>query len=212
MTLLGIAGKGKSGKNQLAIYLWNYFAEKYKIEFIFGAFADELKQMCIDHFGLTRDQLWGDDKEKMTRYGKNELGSLGLSSNPADYWTPREIMQAIGAFYRTIDYDFWVKKFDENFQKSDQKDVIITDIRHINECEYIKKHGTLIKLVRSEQQKIHGMDHESETALDGKPDEYFDIVINNDGTLDDLRQASKNVADAIMKLQNLKNEGKIYNG
>jgi hypothetical protein len=37
-------------------------------------------------------------------------------------------------------------------------------------------------------------------------------VINNDGTLDDLRQASKNVADAIMKLQNLKNEGKIYNG
>jgi hypothetical protein len=210
--IIGIAGKAKSGKDQLAIYLWNYFAEKYKIEFRFDAFARELKQMCVKQFALTKEQLWGEHKERMTPYGKNELGRLGLSSNPADYWTPREIMQALGAFYRTIDYDFWVKKLDENFQKSDQKDVIITDIRHINECEYVKKHGTLIKLARGEQQKIHGMDHESEVSLDGKPDEYFDIVLNNDGTLDDLRQASKNVADAIMKLQNLKNEGKIYNG
>jgi len=210
--IIGIAGKARSGKDQLAIYLWNFFSEKYKIEFVFDAFANELKKMCVKQFGLTREQLWGEHKERMTRYGKNEMGRLGISSNPADYWTPREIMQAVGAFYRTIDYDFWVKKLDANFQKSEQKDIIITDIRHINECEYVKKNGVLIKIFRNDLQKIHGMDHESEVSLDGKPDHYFDVVIDNSGTLDDLRQASRDATDVIMKLQNFKSEGRTYNG
>lgn len=210
--MVGIAGKARSGKDQLATYLAERFQKQYNLEFRFDAFANELKRMCVKYFYLTNEQLWGLHKERMTRYGKNELGRTGLSSNPADYWTPREIMQAVGGFFRTIDYDFWVKKLDEKFWKTEPKNVIITDIRHINECEYVKEHGTLIKIVRGEQQKIHGMEHESETALDGKPDEYFDIVVHNNGTLDDLRQAADNVADAVIKIQNLKNEGRIYNG
>lgn len=210
--ICGVAGHARSGKNVFAEFLQECFLKKYQIEFRFDAFANELKKMCIKHFGLTRDQLWGNEKERMLRHGKNELGRLGLSSNPADYWTPREIMQALGAFYRTIDYDFWVKKLDENFYKLDPKDVIITDIRHVNECEYVKQsNGILLKIVRDRVENIHGMTHESEVSLDDKPDNYFDLVVDNNGSLDDLRDAVPNIVEAIMVLNKLKEEGRDYN-
>lgn len=210
--LIGVHGKARSGKNQTALYLQEWFLAKHNIVFQFGAFADTLKQMCQTYFELNAEQLWGSLKEKITPYGKNTVGRLGVSSNPDDYWTPREIMQALGSFFRTIDYDFWVKEFDKNLKINGVKNIIITDVRHINECEYVKRNGILVKVIRSNGKVIHGMDHESETALDGKPDDYFDVILTNDGTLDDLRSEMSSVVDLIISLQNLKNEGEVYDG
>jgi hypothetical protein len=206
--IIGVAAKARSGKDTFAKFLQEYFFINYRVEFIFGAFANELKRMCRDQFGLSTEQLWGDEKELIDlRYQRR-----GEGSNVPAFWTPREIMQAFGEFFRSIDYDFWVKQLHKNLLLGSDKNVIITDVRHINECEYVKRNGTLIKIIRGEQQKIHGMDHVSEVVLDDKPDDYFDIIVDNDGTLDDLRLAAQNVADAIMKLQNLKSEGRIHNG
>ncbi len=47
-------------------------------------------------------------------------------------------MQELGGFYRRIDHDFWVKSLNLHLITNDIKDAIITDVRHINECEYIK--------------------------------------------------------------------------
>lgn len=209
--IIGISGKARSGKDQFAEYLIEAFSKEYGREFKTTAFAHELKRICLRHFNLSREQLWGHDKERMTSYGKNEMGRHGISSNPADYWTSREIMQAVGSFYRSIDYDFWVRKVDEKWKYANCPDLVITDVRHINECEYVKKNGMLVKVIRNSTDEIHGMDHESETALDGKPDDYFDIIIHNDGTLDDLKIAAEGATKYIMSLQNFKEKEILRN-
>ena len=210
--VLGVSGRSRVGKDTFAEYLVNIFSNEHNREFKITAFAYRLKQMCLEHFNLSRDQLWGDSKEKLTEFGKAESGKLGLSSNPSDYWTPREIMQELGSFYRKIDYDFWVNQVDKKWGYADYPDVIITDVRHVNECEYVKNNGVLIRIIRPRSDKIHGMDHESETALDNKPHDYFDIEINNDGTLEELQIAAYNAAKAILLLEDMTKQGRSYNG
>jgi hypothetical protein len=205
--IIGVAGKARSGKNQFAEYLVKFFKEGFKREFRFGAFAEVLKNMCMRNFDLTKDQLWGDKKELIDlRYQKR-----GDGSNVPAYWTPREIMQALGAFYRTIDYGFWVREFDRDYRAGKNPDVIITDTRHINECEYVRKNrGILIKVFRDTNEQIHGMDHESETALDDYKD--FDIYINNSGTLEELEQAAFDTVNVVTSIEKYVSEGGIYHG
>ena len=191
--LFGVHGKARSGKDTLSDIMC---ARSDRI-FIKTAFAKALKDLCMDSFGLTYHQVYGDLKEIPDhRYKK---------PNSEEFWTPREIMQNVGSFYRSIDYDYWVKQLDK--EVGDVKDkgynFVITDVRHINECEYVKNNGgVLVKVVRDEKQKIHGMAHESETALDDKPDEYYDIIVYNDKTIDHLAEAVNGIicyAEAIEK-------------
>jgi len=215
--IIGIHGHARVGKDTLGGYLIEHFKARYRREFVQAAFATQLKNMCKEHFNLTDDQLWGDKKEELDkRYYKpispNSCG-LGLSKLPSRYWTAREIMQEVGSFYRRIYYDFWVKDLDDYLINNNIKDAIITDVRHINECEYVKNNnGVLIRVLRECVEEIHGMRHESETSLDDKPIEYFDIEINNASTLDDLYNAAEETASAILMIEKLKNEGRRYNG
>jgi hypothetical protein len=217
--IVGISGKARSGKDQFSEYLIDVFSKKYNREFKTTAFAHKLKQMCLEHFNLNRDQLWGNRKEDKTEFKKPNPLMQGVAVEyddgrglPPWYWTPREIMQEIGSFYRKIDYDFWVRKVDEKWKYAGCPDIVITDVRHLNECEYVKKNGVLIRIVRKSAAKIHGTYHESETALDDKPSEYFDIEIHNDGTLKDLYDAAVDAAKVILKFTELKEIGRNYNG
>jgi len=214
MIVVGLHGKARSGKDQFGEYLVESFEKNYDKFFMKVAFADILKQMCKDHFGLETDQLWERGKNIREipdlRFPK---GHIGTSSNPNDYWTPREIMQEFGGFYRKIRHDYWVYALDKEIQRlKDRTDnFIITDVRYINECDYVKRNkGVLIKIVRPVIHEIHGMDHESETALNDYND--FDIVINNDGTLEDLKKAAEDTSGAILKINRLIEKGEVYNG
>jgi len=195
--IIGIAAKARCGKDTFAKFLIEEF-DKQGREFRDTAFAYCLKNMCISSFDLSHDQLYGDKKEVPDlRFAKGD--HHGLSSNPADYWSPREIMQALGSFFRSIDYDFWVKALERLLKAARHKDWIITDIRHLNEAWYVKQNGFLINIVRKSADEIHGMTHESETALDRYTD--YDMVINNDGTLEDLQNAAKDAVNLITKLE-----------
>jgi len=212
--ILGIIGKARHGKDTFANYLVDIFSSEYGIEFKTTAFAHRLKQMCLEHFNLTRDQLWGNAKEDPTKYKKQgppQGAAVRYDDGrglPPWYWTPREIMQEIGSFYRKIDSDFWVRKVDEDWKYNNCPDLVITDVRHKNESDFVKnKGGILIKIVRKDLIEIHGMDHVSEVALDDMPDDYFDIIINNDGSLEDLQISAFQTADVIIKIDKLKNEG-----
>lgn len=213
--IVGLSSKARCGKNTFSGYLVDIFEKEYNIKFIEIAFADALKSMCKDHFGLSTWQVYGDEKEipdkRYPRPTKPYCEGLGKSELPYSSWTPREIMQELGSFYRKIDNDFWVKALDERIKELDNPNVIITDVRHVNECEYVKNNGILIRITRKNADKIHGMSHESETALDDKPVDYFDITISNSGTLDDLKKVARDTVFAIIKINNLKG-GTVYNG
>ena len=200
--ILGISGHARVGKDTFAEYLINIFSSEHNREFKVTAFAYRLKQMCLEHFNLSREQLWGDKKEEETFFIKENHVC----------WTSREIMQELGSFYRKIDYDFWVRKIDENWRYNNCPDLVITDVRHINECEYIKQKGILISISRDSKDKIHGMDHESETALDEFDQDYFDINIFNDGTLEDLKKIANNTAEVILKLEDIRGQRRMYDG
>jgi len=217
--IIGLHGLARSGKDTFGEYLLERLDRKHHRNFIHMAFATQLKNMCKDHFDLSDDQLWERGKDiretpdKRFLKAKGAGDAVGWDGLPKEdaYWSPREIMQHLGSFYRRINYDYWVYALDKEMKKQGYEDIIITDVRHINECGYVKENkGVLIKIVRPVEQKIHGMDHESETALNDYTD--FDITIDNNGTLDDLLKAAENTADAIITMEKMIRKGEVYNG
>jgi len=218
--IIGVSGRARVGKDTITGFIKEEFEKNHNRKFYDAAFAFELKNMCKFQFGLSDDQLWGDKKEEPDRRFLKEE-SVWTSEYQGDtdlieYWTPREIMQEMGAFYRKIDRDFWVKglrKFLQAEVLKGHKDFIITDVRYKNEVEFIKnRKGFLIRIERNLEGKdqIHGATHESETNLDGYKD--FDMYIDNNGDLNDLKIASCNIVNGILSMEKLIKNGGIYNG
>jgi hypothetical protein len=189
-----ISGRARVGKDTLGGYLREIFRNDCNLNFGSVAYAGVLKEMVQRDFGLTYEQLWGNEKEKMTEYFKR---GFGLSSNPEDYWTPREIMQEYGAFYRSIDPNFWVRKLFSTIPEN----AIITDGRYPNEIlPVLEMGGCHVRVYRDFPDKIHGGDHESETSLDGV-DVRIDYVVHNDGTFEDLKREAKAIVDDVVSKQ-----------
>lgn len=203
--IIGIAGKARSGKNALAEFIIEEFEKNHNKKFYEASFAAELKNMCKIQFGLSDDQLWGDKKEVEIVDKRFLKYTMGGDPEYSIYRTPREIMQELGAFYRKIDYDFWInnlRKFLQAEALKGHEDFIVTDLRYANEAKFIKtRKGFVIKVVREVENKIHGVDHESETGLDVYED--FDMIIENNGSLADLKKASYNVVNAILSVEKL---------
>lgn len=161
--IIGLSGKAKSGKDCLADYLVQNYG------YIKVAFADELKLMCTSDFCLSNEQLYGTLKDiKDYRYNK----------------TPREILQATGQFYRSIDIDFWVNKCINKLFVN--KNYVISDCRLANEYTAIKKlNGKIIRINRDNILRGYVSNSEdiSETDLTNHD---FDLNIENNGTLINL--------------------------
>jgi len=217
--IIGIAGKARAGKDTLGNFMSQYFSNKYDEHYELMAFAEHLKYMCKEHFELSTWQVYGNEKEipdkRYSKPTKPYCEESGKSELPYDCWTPREIMQELGSFYRKIDNDFWVRKLDGNIKGLSLSNVIITDVRHVNECEYVKNNGYLIKLKRyftnEEEAKIHGMTHESETALDDLSEGYFDLTVINHQGLAEFELTAHEVVEIILEFNKLRG-GKVYNG
>lgn len=145
------------------------------------SFADPLKQdICINIFGLTWGQCYGNDEDK------NSLTSLewekmpGYTGESTGYMTAREVMEYIGTgIFRQIKIDSWVSGTINRILKDKTKLAIITDCRFPNEVEAIKnQNGKVIRLSRSK----YFSDSESENVLN--EDRYdwtkFDFIVRND--------------------------------
>jgi len=198
MAVIAVSGRARSGKDSFAEMLAAALNKDEHHPYVLMAYAHELKLRCQKDFDLSYDQLWGNDKEKNDlRYPK---ANYGFSSNPADYWSPREIMQAYGQFFRSIDYDFWVKHLFNVIEFKEYKNVIITDCRHPNEVDGVKAHkGYHIRIVRpGGEYNIHGKDHISETGLDNYKD--IDILVENKGSLEDLKIKAEETAAQLRQL------------
>ncbi|KKM97161.1 hypothetical protein LCGC14_1170890 [marine sediment metagenome] len=124
--IVGVHGKARSGKGQFGEYLIECFKKYQQRTFTEVAFATPLKMMCKTHFGLSDDQLWERGKNIREipdkRFVKEKLVPKFADDQEMDsgfkcgtireplyvYWTPREIMQELGAFYRKIYGKYWV--------------------------------------------------------------------------------------------------------
>lgn len=165
--VIGIYGKARSGKTTARRYI-----EKYHVTPM--SFATALKETVRELFGIPADELYSDNKSARTRW----------------------ILQFFGTeCCRTIDPDVWVNKVNEQIQElSTDGDhlIVIDDVRFLNEANMLKDkwNATLVKLIGPMDlvtEEAH-KGHVSEVQMDNVPDDFYDAVYRNTGTLAELYQ------------------------
>lgn len=169
--IIGLSGKVGTGKDTVA----NIIKDNYS-NFKTVAFADKLKDITC--------KLLSIDRETIECYKREPIFISGF--------TIRTWLQRIGQLFRDeVNSEFWINKV-----INIQNDVIITDVRYLNEAEVIrKKGGILIRINRNINIDEHGT-HPSEIELD---DYNFDYIIDNNSSVKDLKLEVTNVLEHIFK-------------
>lgn len=173
--LIGISGKRGAGKSLLGTVLTEHHG------FQDFSFAGALKAHCRQAFGLTSEQTDGRLKEEPTGLVKTWV-HLACGRSPGTYWTPRDIMIAVGNFYRGFDEDFWVKRVMSAAAAVPL--AAITDVRYANEARHIvAAGGVVVRLDRSHELNVYKaiLTDRSETELDGWP---FNFRLGEDRNID----------------------------
>ena len=163
MHIIGFGCTAQVGKDTAAEYLEKKYPGKVKRV----GFADKLKSVAMELFGLSWDQCYGSQEIKETvdsRYGM----------------TPREIMQGIGEKMRQVHPSIWV---DTLFNVSIPELVkqgfdcfVISDVRYPNEGDKIHdKGGVVVKVIRRGSGVTVGASHSSETAMQDYSN--FDFIL-----------------------------------
>ena len=181
--IIAFAGRKQSGKTTSCEFVQSLFTNKKTKIY---NFADPLKQLCIDIFGLTYNQCYGTDENK------NELVDCcwpGIDSK----MTAREVLQYVGTdVFRAMQHNVWSSATIRLIQKEQPDIALIADCRFPNEVEAVKNAGGLVvKLNRN----LYESTHASETALDttNYDQSNFDLTIANlDGGIDEKNNIIKN--------------------
>lgn len=177
MKLIGISGKARSGKDTIAKYLFERYA------FTRIAFADPVKLAAQQAFGLSHAQTWDDDLKEV------EIPYWGM--------TPRQMFQKLGtdATHPVFGNDIWMKRWFMTYDLiKDTDHVVVPDARFDLEAGGIRNlGGIIIEVRRGEGLGGDEGKHASERGLSIAPD----VIIHNDGTLEDLYAAVDKVLELM---------------
>ena len=207
--IIGICGFIGSGKDTIADYLVNFHGFRRE------SFANSLKDAVSQVFGWDRTMLEGRTKQSREwREQRDEWWSERLGTEI----TPRLMLQLWGTEVcrKGFHDDIWIASL-ENKLRNSKDDIVITDCRFPNEIKSIRAAGgQIVRVVRGpepdwydaaisvnkgpdgnatwalshtklEKLKIHA----SETSWVGTK---FDVVVDNNGSLDDLYAQVKGLA------------------
>lgn len=182
--LIGIHGKARSGKDTMA----NFLVENHG--FTKMAFADPIKWAVSSAFGIPVNEVYSDEFKEMT--------------HPVWGMTGRQILQLFGteAMRETFGTHFWVRRWMMDYEKlRTVSSVVVSDVREEHEAEVIRDIGGLIVHLRRDGAGLGGVEglHSSESGI--KVHER-DIIIHNNGTLQNLEVESSNIVYFIQKWSN----------
>ena len=120
------------------------------------SFADPLKVIAIELFGLTMEQCYGTDENKNTPINI-KWENMPSSEDKTGFMTAREFLQSFGTdVCRKIKDNIWVESCISRMLTSGTELAIVTDIRFPNEVEAIQKAGgKVIRLTRSPHEDSH---------------------------------------------------------
>jgi hypothetical protein len=197
MKIIGISGKAGAGKDTVAEILVEH-------GYLAVAFADEMKRICAELFGFSREQLWGpshlrnavDRRWNLSpRSALQSLGAWGCEQN-ASLWVLR-VLGVVAALegdprlgYSRFDGLGFVD-VDARFKRpSRDGGIVIPDVRRFTELTWLGDVGAVMARVRRDGVGLRGLagEHSSETEQDSVPDRFFAHVLVNNGTFDDLRR------------------------
>jgi hypothetical protein len=170
MNIIGIGGRKRSGKDEIAKVLRDEFG------YIRMAFSDAIVDAC-HHVFRTPTREYRDTHPDAGRLRFRYVGGL----SPA-----RRIWQEFGEGIRNLHgHDHWIRILQQRIDDVEGVDpkIVVTGVRYPNEAHWIIGLGG--RLWRVERPGTDALDnHITEHALDGFSD--WDAVIVNDGTLDKL--------------------------
>jgi len=175
---------GKSGYGVLDVTrkdnIFVDYAEKDLWPFIkVYHFADYLKEMSVNLFGLNPAQLYGSDKQKNMKTNLRWEDMPENTLNKTGRMTNREFLEHFGtAIVRKIRPDAWVHATINKIVAEDSQLAIIPDVRFPNEVEAIKNNGGIvIRLARN----VFKDSILCESALDAENFDWsnFEVVIDN---------------------------------
>jgi dephospho-CoA kinase len=185
--LVLISGKKYSGKDTFA----EFFKEKnfYKM-----ALADSLKeQLYIFSKNIASFEISIED------FYSNKSRELGINTTTHQPITIRSLMQWFGQSIKILmGQYYWVNLLENEIKENSclsNSNIVVTDCRFLYELsELIKRFSDrdvyTIRIVRDSKEVDSDI---SEIDLDLVSDSYFDFVINNSGSIQDL----KNQFDAL---------------
>lgn len=219
-----VCGKMRSGKDQFATFLKEEFESVGK-KVVFDKFAQDLKDGCAHDFkdlaGIMNERV-ANVKAMIMNFVSSHFTDMqsqafmneilknlnDLTIQPHNWYeekTPvtRSILQIYGTeiFRDRVSPTHWVDKVYNRVTKSDVDVTFVTDTRFPNEIEVFDKEflgnnglkAHSVKVVRGTGIQD---DHPSETALDDY--DFFSYIVDNNGTLDDLRAAAKALVEDIL--------------
>lgn len=127
------------------------------------------------------------NKDNLCQAGVDKISNI-INSNTKP-WTVRRLMQTLGTdiVCNLVDRMYWLKLFAINYVDSFHDDLdfyIVPDTRQDHELDAARAMGAMvIHVVRPEQESLQKDTHITEAGL---PIRDGDIVITNDGSLEDL--------------------------
>lgn len=209
-----ISGKIKSGKNQLADFMKEYF-EKQNLKVSADYFAKAVKDGCKEDFKKLADELNNYVIELkrviISKYNyineilDSKIDELKISDEnwyENKTFITRTILQLYGTeiFRNRVDSDYWVKQVKDKCEKSDSDIILVTDTRFPNEITemYSDNYDLItIRLLR-DINKDKSKNHYSETALDDW-NEWTYIIDNKRNSLKSFQKQVIMVAEDILK-------------
>jgi len=187
MRILGLAGRKGHGKDTFAKLLLQHDKRFKRL-----AFADRLKTICVEVFGIRRPDFDHPQKkdclldapikldkqiDRLREVSKvPEIKPRGWVAN-----TPRQLLQYIGTDYiRSVRPTYWIDAVRDEVESADADTrFAITDVRFPNEAQRIHElGGKVLRLVRLGRQDDPHPEHSSEN-LDFPSDYTLGIVENN---------------------------------
>lgn len=184
MKKIAIVGKANSGKDTVAKFFGKRLIQAHNANLIRKmAFADPLKEIIRIMFpGIPRKHLYGSSK-----YRSEIIPGAFKDGIPL---TVRQLLLDIGTgLGRGYNDSIWLDNFDKRLSKTNQytrnAPVIVTDTRFRNEFDLLKDKG--FKMVKVIRDTYLNSNHISEVEQESIKDNEFDIIINNNSSLDDLK-------------------------
>lgn len=207
--IIAINGKIGVGKDTFASYI-----QELDSEWEIKKYADKLKEIGSILTGIPKEKFedqkfkeeWNSELGMTNREFLQRLGTEALRDNVhTDIW-----VKALFADYKTYQKKVFDHIFDEYTSVDKNPKWIITDMRFPNEFEAVEERGGVtVRVIREPEFIIDGKsynyrysdaiagekfmekgeaNHGSETALDGFD---FDYEINNNGSLDELKEKAE---------------------
>ena len=208
--IIGVCGFIGSGKDTVADYLQNFH------EFRRESFASTLKDAVASVFGWDRILLEGRTKE--AREWREQVDPWWAERLAMPTLTPRWVLQYWGTEVcrKGFHDDIWIASL-ENKLRLSKDSVVISDCRFPNEIQSIRNAGgkivwvqrgelpdwynTAIQANQGHNYAVQDLKmrkiHTSETAWVGTD---FDVIIDNNGSIDDLYQQAKSIVSNEISL------------